>query len=101
VKGKRGRLPKLMSDLELAIPSPGATICSSSSRDVLVNAIVESISSRLEENGACNVLVSKLAEHISNTVTLDQMAESIARDFRDEVLAKLGDAMVARICKHA
>ena len=99
MRGKRGRLPKLFAELDLASSPDPASVPSSSSREVLIAAVVESISGRLEENGACPVLLDKIADHISGTVTLDQLAEVIAKDYREEVLARLSESMVARLCR--
>jgi hypothetical protein len=100
VRGKRGRLTKLLADIESLPPPCDATpVNIPAYREALVAAVVESISSRLEENGAVQALVDKIVEHISNTVTLDQMAEIISREYREEVLSKLGDAMIARFRK--
>ncbi len=101
-RGKRGRLPKILSDLDLAPPPRDPAIApSSSSREALIAAVVESISGRLEENGAYQALVNKIAEHISSTVTLDQIAEVMAQDHREEVLAHLSESVVTRFCKRS
>ena len=100
--GKRGRLPKLFAELDLAtLPLDQVSSPGSSSRDALLVAVVESISSRLEANGAYEALVDKMAEHISSTVTLGQIAEALAQEHRDEGLAQLRDSMVARFCKRS
>ena len=100
VRGKRGRFTKLLSDIDNLLPPCATTpVNVLAHREALIAAVVESISSRLEENGTVQALVDKIAEHISNTVTLDQMAETISRDYREEVLSKLGDAMIARFSK--
>jgi hypothetical protein len=99
VNGKRGRLTKLLSDIEHLHPPCEAAPDTPTPREIMIAAIIESISARLEENGAVQALVGKIADHISDTVTLEQMAESISSECREEVVSKLGDAMIARFRK--
>ena len=68
-----------------------------SASEVLLNAVLQALTTKLDLDGLAQTLVAQVTDRLVDSITLSDLSEAIAIDHRDEIQARLAQAVLDRV----
>ena len=67
------------------------------SSEVLQNAVLRALTTKLDLDGLAQTLVAQVTDRLVESITLADLSEAIATQHRDEIKARLAQAVLDRV----
>ena len=65
--------------------------------EVLLNSVLQALTKKLDLDGLAQQLVAQVTERLVESITLADLSEAIAAQHRDEIKARLAQAVLERV----